>query len=121
MCENPVLGSGPGTFTVAEGLAHEGGKWSAAHNSFVQIGAELGVSGLALFILILYSSLASVRQRDGTSRWFEQGVEVGLYAFCVGGFFLSWAYSYAFYFFIALSIVSVKTRQLAGPAESAAR
>ena len=119
MLENPILGSGAGTFTVAEGLMHqEEGKWSAPHNSFVQVGAELGIPGLVLFILILYHAFATVRKRDGTSFWFEEGVEVGLYAFCVGGFFLSWAYSYVFYFFIALSIICAKTRLKMNPADS---
>src|SRR5205823_6273658 len=56
------LGLGPGAFPVAEGtLAPEaleqrrygrGFKWTAAHNSFIQIGAELGVGGLILFVAL---------------------------------------------------------------------
>ena len=62
MLDHPFLGLGPGAFPVAEGtLAPEaleqrrygrGFKWSAAHNSFIQIGAELGVGGLIMFVAL---------------------------------------------------------------------
>jgi hypothetical protein len=40
--------------------------------------------------------------------WFPKGVEIALYGYCVGGFFLSWSYASLFYFFIALSILHMK-------------
>src|SRR5207248_1911845 len=62
MIDHPFLGVGAAAFPVAEGtLAPEaqeqrrygrGFKWSAAHNSFIQIGAELGVGGLILFVAL---------------------------------------------------------------------
>src|SRR5215471_3448253 len=53
--EHPVIGVGAGVFEVAEGPSHGGsGKWSTVHNSFLQIGAELGIPGLALFVFLLY-------------------------------------------------------------------
>ena len=62
MLRRPVLGVGADNFYVAEGTLSERGrqqqfgrgfKWSAAHNSFVQIGAELGIPGLVAFIAML--------------------------------------------------------------------
>src|SRR5207249_7470666 len=59
MIDNPVLGVGGQNFAVAEGtispLARlqergRGVRWGAAHNTFIQVGAELGVPGLLLFI-----------------------------------------------------------------------
>lgn len=51
---NPVLGVGPGAFIQADGIgkAERGlqGKWSVAHNIYVQAFAELGVPGLLLFL-----------------------------------------------------------------------
>ena len=62
MLDHPLLGVGAGNFPTAEGTissiarntpSWKGVRWSAAHNSFVEIGAELGVPGLILFLLTL--------------------------------------------------------------------
>lgn len=111
MVKHPVIGTGVGTYTIADGSTHEGGKWSTAHNSFLQIGVELGIFALIAQIKLIRRALQSVRRDVDSSQtpWFARGVEVGLYGYCVGGFFLSWAYSSLFYFFIALSILHLKT------------
>ncbi len=108
MLENPILGVGAAAFPVAEGTKHEGGKWSAAHNAFIQIGAELGVGGLLLFSLMILRSILFVRKYDAGAVWFQRGLEASLCGFCVGGFFLSWAYSYVLYFFIGLTVVYMR-------------
>jgi len=56
MVARPFLGVGANAFPQAEGrfsaygrerqAAGRGVRWAAAHNSFVQVGAEPGVSGL---------------------------------------------------------------------------
>ncbi|MBC7790333.1 MAG: O-antigen ligase family protein [Anaerolineae bacterium] len=65
MLENPLLGVGLRNFPQAEGrsklstslqLYGSGFKWSVAHNSFVELGAEVGMIGLALFIAIFFLS-----------------------------------------------------------------
>lgn len=110
MVNHPLLGTGAGSYAVADGTTHEWGKWSAAHNSFIQIGVELGIIALIFQIKLIQISLQAVRRQvDGYPlQWLPKGVEVGLYGYCVGAFFLSWAFSSLFYFFIALSIVYVK-------------
>jgi O-antigen ligase len=111
--ENPLVGVGPGNFSVAEGRKHEGGKWSVSHNSFLQVGGELGIPGLIMFVLIIVRSVSLSRNnQDKDTKWLSNGLEVGFYAFCVGGFFLSWAYSYIFYFFIALAAANAKLSNL---------
>ena len=100
MLDHPVLGSGVGAFVTAEGRTHEGGKWSSAHNSFIQIGVESGILALLAHIWIIWKMVTQARQRPS---WLSGGLEVGLYAYLAGGMFLSWAYSYVFYLFIALS------------------
>ncbi len=59
MLQNPITGVGAGAFNIAYGNVYGGGpggfKWSAAHNSFLQIGTEIGVFGLILFIAIFIS------------------------------------------------------------------
>lgn len=113
MLKSPVIGWGIGAFAVAEGSKNEGGMWKTAHNSFIQIGAEIGVAGLALFAMILVKSITTVWRpgKIDELEWFRKGLEVGFYAFCAGGFFLSWAYSYVLYFFIALAIIYAHLNQ----------
>src|SRR5678815_3555338 len=62
MLSNPLLGVGAGNFPAAEGLLSPfaqrqqfgvGVRWSAAHNTLVQVGAELGVVGLVLFVALV--------------------------------------------------------------------
>jgi O-antigen ligase len=122
MATHPLLGTGAGTYTIADGSTHEGGKWSTAHNSFVLIGVELGIIALIIQIKLIQRAIQAVRREVETSPlpWFPKGVEIGLYGYCVGGFFLSWAYASLFYFFIALSILHLKiTGPLAAGSEHA--
>src|SRR5215469_7225563 len=124
--EHPVIGVGAGVFEVAEGLSHGGaGKWSTAHNSFLQIGAELGIPGLALFVFLLYRAvknchrvihLARQRPELTTEAWLSRGVELSVYGFIVAGFSLSQAYSSIPYILFASSVVlahlaAVRTRR----------
>jgi putative inorganic carbon (hco3(-)) transporter len=103
--ENPVIGVGAGNFPIREGqwfdemyYGTRGGKWSTAHNSYVQAFAELGAIGGGLFVaLLLYGVLRSWRLWRGIR--LRNGVVVhrpellaSLAAFAVGGYFLSHAY-----------------------------
>jgi O-antigen ligase len=115
MLERPVIGVGAGVFEVAEGLSHGGaGKWSTAHNAFLQIGVELGVPGLALFVFLLYRTvknchivmrLARQLPQLSVEAWLARGVELSLYGYIVAAFSLSQAYSNMLYFLIAISVV----------------
>jgi len=115
MLEHPVIGVGPGVFEVAEGLSHEGaGKWSTAHNAFLQIGVELGIPGLALFVFLIYRAvrnchivmrLARREPELSVEAWLARSVELALYGFIVAAFSLSQAYSSILYILVATSIV----------------
>jgi hypothetical protein len=109
MLRNPLLGCGVDQFTTANGKRADG-TWQTAHNSFIQIGAELGVVGLVLFVMMIKKSIHSLREAEGNieNKWLVQGIRTGFYGFCVGGFFLSWAYFAETYFLIALSIIVQK-------------
>jgi O-antigen ligase len=62
MVTHPVLGVGLDNFEIAEGVlgrdvnARHGVRYTAAHNAFIQVGAELGVIGLAAFLFALWSA-----------------------------------------------------------------
>jgi O-antigen ligase len=64
IADRPVIGLGAGNFPVAEGgyfavtyFGTRGGKWSDAHNAYIQAYAELGVVGGSLFVAILLMGL----------------------------------------------------------------
>jgi O-antigen ligase len=113
MNDRPILGVGVNAFPVAEGtispLADRqalgfGLKWSAAHNSFVEIGSELGYPGLIGFVLLLVAGFKSLRQksrgrppRPGSEQYrravLAQTLSASLVGYIVAAFFLSQAYA----------------------------
>jgi len=129
MIDHPFLGVGAAAFPVAEGtLAPEaqeqrrygrGFKWSAAHNSFVQIGAELGVGGLVLFVALLaaaFRTLGRLRRAQAP----EIGViaqifTASLVAFVVTACFLSQAYSAYLYTLLGMILGLARIVWLATP------
>jgi len=101
--EHPIVGVGAGNFEMAEGAWFEAqgatGKWSAAHNAYLQAFADLGIVGGTIFVSLLGLSGWQARRL-----WHPPGSRLsaalhrpellaGLSAFCVGGLFLSLAYS----------------------------
>lgn len=102
--DNPLFGVGLASFRNAEATLHEGGKWSDAHNSFIQVASELGIPGLFVFIRMLYSAYILAKPVC-SSDWLGKGIRLALVAYVVGGFFLSWAYHFVLYFIIGLAMV----------------
>lgn len=135
MLTHPVLGVGAATFEQAEGSLsaiskqyaseNRGLKWSTAHNSFVLIGAELGVGGLVLFVTMIGTSFYHLSQiRDGPrgdpvvtpeDAAFAQMLIASLIGYCVAGFFVSGSYFSFLYALIGLVIAedSLRRRRLA--------
>jgi O-antigen ligase len=128
MATHPLLGVGAGNFQVAEGTISPlarlqergiGVLWGAAHNSFVQVGAELGIPGLLLFVGLIASAFASLRRvgrnalRSGPSAMgasrLAQSLTAALIGFVVGGFFLSLAFSDMLYALVGLTLALEKT------------
>ena len=123
MIERPVLGVGARNFPIAEGMLSGkrnegyGIKYSAAHNSFVEIGAELGVLGLLGFVSMLWSAArgctivlkTSARLRSNTAlveneTALAHATRDAVLAFIVPAFFLSFAYHPVTFFLIAMCI-----------------
>lgn len=110
MAKNPVLGVGLANFGAAEGMLsskatdrfrRRGVKFAAAHNSFIQVGAELGVGGLVALVAMISTGLVGcwriARNRDGvydpTLLHWARAAFVSLAGFTVSAFFLSLAYT----------------------------
>lgn len=118
MLNHPVTGVGVAMFENAEGtLAPQArarqryGKsfeWSTAHNSFVQIGAEIGVVGLILFVALLvgaFRTLSVARHAPvGEAAILAQILTASMVAFVVTASFLSQAYSAYFYTLLGMSL-----------------
>jgi O-antigen ligase len=126
MLQFPVFGVGAGNFGAAEGTISpfaerqqygRGVKWNAAHNSYVQIGAELGIPGLLFFVGMIASAFAALRRssrRRGAANTgrpdpeLAQAIAASLTGFVVGAFFLSLAYSEILFTLMALSVALQK-------------
>jgi O-antigen ligase len=137
MLQYPLLGVGANNFGAAEGLLSPfayrqqfgvGVRWNAAHNSFVQVGAELGVPGLVFLVAVIASALAALRAvgrraaegdaaaADGAP--LAQALTASLAGFVVGAFFLSLAYSAMLYTLVALAVA---LRKVSAPPRAARR
>src|SRR5205814_5657213 len=116
MLDHPVFGIGINNFERAEGtisdkvrrsFAGDPIRWTAPHNSFVQVAAELGIPGLILWSSLIIGGLVGmVRMRRRLPRAWLQGdaegrflylatvhLPLALVGFAIPAFFLSFAYS----------------------------
>lgn len=122
IAENPLTGVGFGAFSTAMGHAYgqgiSGFTWHTAHNAFLQIGAEVGIGGLFLFMLLIASSMRMLRklrskynQQTGQPSdylWLSTALEISLWGYVATAMFLSAAYFPMFYFLIALCCILIK-------------
>jgi O-antigen ligase len=131
MLTHPLVGVGANTFEQAEGMlsaisqhyaeVNKGLKWSTAHNSFVLVGAELGVTGLIVFVTMLGTSFAHLaRIKAGPEgdpdvtpddAAFAQALTAALIGFCVAGFFVSASYFSFLYALIGLVVAADSLRR----------
>ncbi|MDQ7837663.1 MAG: O-antigen ligase family protein [Thermodesulfobacteriota bacterium] len=115
---HPILGVGIDNFTTAYGISlGTPGKWSAVHNSFLQIVVELGIVGLILFVFLTFGTVLKMRRLQKIWKdekgfkdfiWLSHAIEVGMSGYIVSGFFLSQAYFDYLYFMLGLSVAMQK-------------
>ena len=111
--ESPVLGVGVNMYSSAFGELNRGeGKWSAAHNSFLQVAVELGLFGFLLYMYLIISTMCLLKKfckkKDVNEVLNVRSAMAfscygGFAAFCVTGFFLSLAYGGIFMFLLSVS------------------
>jgi len=128
MTSHPLFGVGVQNFPVAEGTIspqarrQERGlpvRWGAAHNTYVQVAAELGIPGIMLFLALMGGAFAALRRaarwsrRTGRPRGpvakLSQTLMASLVGFAVGAVFLSLAYTDMLYMLLALAAGLAKT------------
>jgi O-antigen ligase len=125
MLQYPIFGIGIHNFGRAEGtistkarhhVAGTGLRWVAPHNSFVEVGAELGVPGLVLWSSLVFGGMitmyrahrrlpANWRSGDSEQRfvfWLTAGLPIALAGFAVTSFFVSFAFLDPIYILAAM-------------------
>lgn len=118
MLSHPITGVGVGCFTMALGYMRESlglpPIWQATHNSFLQIGAEVGLIGFMVFILIILRSLITflhISKIEATSNEAREISTLGGLMFLgfighlVTANFLTQGYSIYFVMYFALAAV----------------
>ena len=115
MFTHPLTGVGVNSFPEGMGRDREARgldstKWQTAHNSLVQIGAETGILGFALFLLLslnAYKIFADITKNSGEPGFVRLGelAQAGFVGHFVATMFISQAYSVSWAFYIVLSAV----------------
>jgi O-antigen ligase len=143
MAANPFLGVGPQNFPMAEGklspqalaAAARGSQlvaWMAAHNSYVQISAELGVFGITLFLLLLGATFRALNRLarkplngpDGepvVTPALAQALRATMVGYVVTAFFLSQAYAGLLYSMLGIIMGLVKVNPDVLPVKAVAK
>jgi putative inorganic carbon (HCO3(-)) transporter len=111
---NPLMGAGIGMSTLAMNEAR-GATWSKVHSVYLEYAVDLGLPGLALFLLLFVSCVRrarSVRRRAASVPALRElsvlaeGVEIALIAFAVTALFSPVAYHFYFYYLAGLALAA---------------
>jgi O-antigen ligase len=114
VAEHPLVGAGIGMNNLALNDAR-GSTWHLVHNVYLEYGMDLGLIGLALFLLLFLSCLKRVRSiRRETAdvpnsrelSCLAEGIEMALVAFGVSAFFYPVAYQFYFYYLAGLAVAA---------------
>lgn len=107
--ENPILGAGLGMniLVLNESV---GATWRAVHNTYLEYAVDLGLPGLALFVLLLRSCWRSARATRRTAGaelgQLAEGIEISLIGFAVAACFYPAAYQFYFYYLAGLAVAT---------------
>jgi probable O-glycosylation ligase (exosortase A-associated) len=111
---HPVVGAGIGNNTLAMN-AERGARWAAVHNSYLQVGMELGLPGLILYVAVVAGTLKAVgrvvrRTRGDPAHrdlfWLASGLQISLIAFSFAAMLHPAAYNFYFYYFGGLALAT---------------
>jgi O-antigen ligase len=107
--EHPILGAGLGMniLVLNESV---GTTWRAVHNTYLEYAVDLGLPGLALFVLLLGSCWRSARATRRIAGpvlgQLAEGIEISLVGFTVAAFFHPAAYEFYLYYIAGLAVAT---------------
>ena len=112
VADHPLTGVGLGNFKTAVPDYVELDKSQIAHNTYLEVAAELGLPALVTFGLVIVAALLSLersarlarRAGDRTLHDFALGLQAGLAGYLLGALFLSAQYEKFFWLVMFLSI-----------------
>lgn len=127
--DNPVFGVGPANFSAATEVYSEGHSGQIAHNTYIEVGAELGIPALLLLGAILLVSWNRMRRLgkrltvagNKTGAWIANSFKVGIVGYSVAAVFISAAYIRHAWFIIFLGVVLEKVADRTPPAPEPAK
>src|SRR5205814_2313355 len=111
---HPLVGAGAGMNTLALNEVR-GMTWTQVHNVYLQYAADLGLPGLALFLLLLRACLGRARsiRRQAAERpelaelgTLAEGIEFAIVGFTVAAFFYPVGYHVYFYYPAGLAVAA---------------
>jgi probable O-glycosylation ligase (exosortase A-associated) len=110
----PIIGSGIGMNAEAMNRAR-GETWTEIHNVYLQLAVELGLPGLALFLLLSITCYkmtgevirhCAMRNSNGMLFHIAEGLRVSLIAYSVAALFHPAAYHFYFYYIAGLAVAA---------------
>ncbi|MEO8657026.1 MAG: O-antigen ligase family protein [Bryobacteraceae bacterium] len=127
--KHPIVGVGPGMFSVARGTDGEkmdmggAGMWKVTHNGYTQISSECGVPALIFFLLMLGAAYRSLRRADKSHRGLPFpvsesictaafAVQMALLGYAVFATFLSIGYQQHMHVIVAFTLTIERVAQL---------
>jgi len=122
----PLTGVGISCFNIAHADFSGTNINISPHNSFLQIAAELGIPGLLLFLVIIFTSIVAARRMRRLTRegripqefwWLAAAIEISFIGFIVSASLLTHAYSPIFCFLTGISASLVARYQAAERAQ----
>jgi len=110
--EHPLVGAGAGMDRLALNQVR-GAKWLVVHNTYLEYAVDLGIPGLAMFLLLLVGSVKCatlVRRQTAQVPAFRElfhlaeGLQISLLVFAVAANFQPGGYNLGFYYIAGLAI-----------------
>jgi len=104
---NPIIGAGMGMNMLV--MREARGGWLGVHNVYLEHALDLGLIGLGIFLVLLWSCLRVFADIQHTASspdlvCFAQGLQVSLIAYATAAMFHPVSYQYYFYYIAGLAI-----------------
>jgi O-antigen ligase len=117
MLQHPLLGVGLRQHGLAFFDQKESWQWTGVHNVYLEIGADLGIPALGIYLVLLWKLFLGVRRlqsglRDapGTReiRGLAVGIEAALAGFAVAAMFHPVAYHFYFFYIAGFAVALIE-------------